>query len=472
MTTILPTSEESGEASIWHVTRLYQFLLIVGFALTPSMLIAYLAAYQEPGRVFSDPLFLELSVLTAIIEGAFVCYLTYRCYLTSGEPVLRWLTLAFLGFSLIYVMQGAFSGVAQHHLWLYRLYGPAGRLVLAVLLFLGMLAYRRPAPADPLAARTSPRFWLSWVALFLAIDVAVALIATWELEFSPYLRVPIEAGAALFSVASLAIMAIRRIRSPLMTIYAVSIAAFGQASVAYLLAEPWNHMWWLAQATSAGGIFLLSYGVVLSFHTTRSFASIYSQEELMANIASAAVRTEQALKELQFAHSELERLAATDALTGVFNRRQFMLSVKVEIARAKRENTPLSLLALDLDKFKVVNDTYGHLAGDEVLKAAAKAFIAHVRPTDIIARIGGEEFVVLLPKVALGGASNVAERIRGAIEALAVPSGEHIIRPTVSIGVAQFGADGEELELVLAAGDKRLYIAKEAGRNRVIASGP
>jgi diguanylate cyclase (GGDEF)-like protein len=267
-------------------------------------------------------------------------------------------------------------------------------------------------------------------------------------------------------------MAIRRIRSPLMTIYAVSVAAFGQASVAYLLAEPWNHMWWLAQATYAGGIFLLSYGVVLSFHTTRSFASIYSQEELMANLAAAMVRTEQALKELQFAHSELERLAATDALTGVFNRRQFMFSIKVEIARAKRENTPLSLLALDLDRFKSVNDTYGHQGGDEVLKATARAFIGHVRPTDIIARIGGEEFVVLLPKVARAGAASVGERIRTAIEELAIEFGEQIIRPTVSIGVAQFGIDGDAIEFVLAAADKRLYIAKEAGRNRVIASGP
>ncbi len=127
-------------------------------------------------------------------------------------------------------------------------------------------------------------------------------------------------------------------------------------------------IWWLAHAIFAGGFFLLSYGVVQAFHTTRSFATIYSQEEWMARLAAAMGRTESALQALKRTNQKLEHLAATDPLTGAANRRTFMRRIEAEIASAKREGESFSLLALDLDNFKAVNDRYGYQVGDEVLQ--------------------------------------------------------------------------------------------------------
>jgi two-component system cell cycle response regulator len=112
----------------------------------------------------------------------------------------------------------------------------------------------------------------------------------------------------------------------------------------------------------------LSYGVVRAFETTRSFSTIYSQEDLMARLAEAMARTERARQELQRTNQTLEHLAATDPLTGVANRRRFIESVEAEIGRAERGGEPFSLLSLDLDNFKSINDRYGHQVGDDILK--------------------------------------------------------------------------------------------------------
>ncbi len=138
----------------------------------------------------------------------------------------------------------------------------------------------------------------------------------------------------MLSALNVCALLLRRIRSPLMVIFALSVTAFGLASLAFILGRPWNHMWWLAHTIFAGGFFLLSYGVVQAFHTTRSFSTIYSQEDLVARLADAMRRTESALHELKNTNQTLERLATTDPLTGVANRRQFIEHVEAEINRS------------------------------------------------------------------------------------------------------------------------------------------
>src|ERR1700722_15860256 len=286
------------------ITQAYGSLLLIAFALMPAQAIAYLYFFQDPTLKFEDHLFHEIAIAVATLEGLFVTYVTWRCYQSSGEPLLRWLTLGFLGFVLIYALHGAFTGMAHHNIWLFLLYGPASRLAMSILLFVGLSLYA--LPSDDVEERSNPRKWLVWVALFLAVDVAVAWIANSGFAGHPAVRFSMEGGALVFSALNVAALLMRRIRSPLMVIFGVSVTWFGLSSLAFILARPWNHMWWLAHAIFAGGFFLLSYGVIQAFRTTRSFATIYSQEELMTRLAEEMERTESALQELKRTNLKLE----------------------------------------------------------------------------------------------------------------------------------------------------------------------
>ena len=464
------TIVEEPASAIHFVTKAYSHFLIVCFALIPAYLISYLFFFQDATLNYESHLFHEVAIAAATLEGLFITYVTWRCYQSSGEPLLRWLTLGFLGFVLIYALHGALTRLAHDHMWLFLLYGPVSRLVMSILLLVGLLSFDREA--DSVEIRRKPRSWLGWVSAFILIDLLVAVVANSHMAGHVAVRLSIEGGALFFSALNVAALIIRRIRSPLMLIFGISVTAFALSSVAFILGRPWNHMWWLAHAIFAGGFFLLSYGVVQAFHTTRSFATIYSQEELMARLKAAMASTEGALQELQRTNQKLEHLAATDPLTGVANRHAFFQRIEAEIARANRESEPFSLLALDLDHFKQINDYYGHQIGDKVLQEVVQQCCDAIRPYDGVARVGGEEFMVLLPKAALAFAYSIGERIRSAIESTVFESvvGRKIgVTLTVSIGVSQFGRDGKSIDAILRAADDRLYRAKAGGRNRVVA---
>jgi diguanylate cyclase (GGDEF)-like protein/PAS domain S-box-containing protein len=170
---------------------------------------------------------------------------------------------------------------------------------------------------------------------------------------------------------------------------------------------------------------------------------------------------------------QLRALATRDSLTGAANRRHFVELGQRERERARRSGAPLSLLLLDADHFKGINDNYGHVAGDHVLSAIVQAAQGALRAADVLGRLGGEEFAILLPETDLKGALAVAERVRAAIEQSEVqsvdpdePERRTSIRITVSIGVAELSND-ESLETLLKRADKALYAAKDLGRNRV-----
>jgi len=165
---------------------------------------------------------------------------------------------------------------------------------------------------------------------------------------------------------------------------------------------------------------------------------------------------------------ELRRLATTDPLTGAFNRRHFLALAEKEIVRTKRHGHALSVLMIDIDHFKKINDTYGHPAGDEAIKATVETVRDQVRTIDIVSRFGGEEFVALLPETTVEGGLTLAERIRQAIEEMPVFWEDSEIRFTVSIGLAALRAGEDSIEKALKRADDGLYQAKEGGRNRVI----
>lgn len=165
---------------------------------------------------------------------------------------------------------------------------------------------------------------------------------------------------------------------------------------------------------------------------------------------------------------ELEKLATTDYLTGVRNRRFFYEAAKAEFNRSKRKAIQLSILILELDKFKLINDTYGHNAGDIVLKAVTKKISKLLRNYDIFARIGGEEFAILLPATDAKLGYEIAERIRKAIHSLKIPFDNLELSITTSIGMTEKTKEIKSFEQMMLLADKYLNIAKSEGRNKVL----
>lgn len=166
----------------------------------------------------------------------------------------------------------------------------------------------------------------------------------------------------------------------------------------------------------------------------------------------------------------MEQENITDPLTGLYNRRYLERRLKEEVARAYRYDFPLSALLLDIDHFKKVNDTYGHLVGDQVLKNLGKLIIDTARDTDITVRYGGEEILVITPNTKVSVASHLAERLRKTVELSRLTTvgknNEQAIRITVSIGVSGLGADGGQA--LIKNADEAMYRAKQEGRNRVV----
>jgi two-component system cell cycle response regulator len=163
-----------------------------------------------------------------------------------------------------------------------------------------------------------------------------------------------------------------------------------------------------------------------------------------------------------------EQLASTDPLTGCLNRRALVEKLEQEVERANRYDFPVTVLMIDLDRFKLVNDTRGHLVGDAVLRQLGELLRAEVRSVDLVARYGGEEFVVLLPNTATDGGVSFAERLRQRVERHDFAGGLAPLAITVSIGVATYPAQpGQTVEELLAAADQALYRAKHDGRNLV-----
>ncbi len=165
---------------------------------------------------------------------------------------------------------------------------------------------------------------------------------------------------------------------------------------------------------------------------------------------------------------ELAERASTDALTGAHNRQGFLERANHEIDRAKRYDEPLSLAALDFDHFKSINDTYGHPAGDAVLQGFSEKCHSILRSTDVFARIGGEEFVVLMPNTSPNAAYATLERVRQTIAATPVQWNDHSIQCSVSIGIAEYVPSDSTIEAVLQRADAALYQAKADGRNCIV----
>jgi len=172
-------------------------------------------------------------------------------------------------------------------------------------------------------------------------------------------------------------------------------------------------------------------------------------------------------EELRAAKKYAEKLAQKDELTGLNNRRAFFEQGHHAFEQSKRFGHPISVIMMDIDRFKMVNDNYGHSVGDKVLQAVAEPLQTLVREIDIVARIGGEEFAIALPETGLEDAANLAERLRSEIENLVVTNDRHQIKITASFGVVTCKGGDESIEALLTNADHALYVAKKKGRNQI-----
>jgi len=164
---------------------------------------------------------------------------------------------------------------------------------------------------------------------------------------------------------------------------------------------------------------------------------------------------------------KLKELASTDPLTGLYNRREYEMLFSHEIERARRTNSPLSVCIVDLDHFKKVNDTHGNEAGDEVLRRTADLLRSKLRSMDIVGRLGGEEFIILLPETRIDQASLVGTRLLEALSTTDIQAGAAMLRVTATIGISQLIPNDRDFNMIIQRADAALYKGKEGGRNRV-----
>lgn len=199
----------------------------------------------------------------------------------------------------------------------------------------------------------------------------------------------------------------------------------------------------------------------------------YKQRELLARIQThlELKHTRDQLKKSLETQSnlvkQLEKSVNTDTLTGFPNRRYMISLIDKQFARARREGVIFSILIVDLDRFKRINDTFGHFIGDEVIQTTAKIAKKSLRARDTLGRFGGEEFIVLLPETDSQEASEVAERLRRYVAATSLSVEKKILKVTVSVGVAYYTVVDTTINDILIRADRSLYEAKEQGRDRV-----
>jgi diguanylate cyclase (GGDEF)-like protein len=205
------------------------------------------------------------------------------------------------------------------------------------------------------------------------------------------------------------------------------------------------------------------------FEPATSFIVLGSQIVLFIGTAAIIYSlSNQVQRTIDHLHEQADRLvdlAQTDPLTGLPNRRYFIELLTREFARARRYHRPLTLLYLDLDDFKELNDRHGHLFGDEILRGASRSLKAVLRSTDLLARIGGDEFAVLLPETNLGGAQNVAKKLRRALIAFGQQVSPIVPPLTFCGGISQLREGDTSVDDVLARADSAQYLAKDMGKD-------
>lgn len=304
----------------------------------------------------------------------------------------------------------------------------------------GLLAFKfRHAHRAPVTA------WLirGCVALGMAVSIAIVAVDQWVTpNITAYVLPCMLAGLAVY-------------QRPLAAgvIYAASYMGF-YVAIGITQVNPDQLL-----SNRLNGFVACVMGWALSVLLWRKFITITLQQSQLEKVNA----------ELQNKQRDLERLTRLDGLTGLYNRKTFVELTERELVRAQRQGSATSLLLLDLDHFKRVNDTWGHPAGDAVLKNVATVVSQSVRSTDLVGRLGGEEFIILLPGTTALAARKLAEKVRARLEAHPTTFERATIAATASIGlVGTTAAEKRDFDSLYNDADKALYMAKQRGRNQVV----
>ncbi len=240
---------------------------------------------------------------------------------------------------------------------------------------------------------------------------------------------------------------------------------------------PWWETWWFRLLAGLSVVGVVFYGIQLRINQVNRLNKELEKRvaertsELNAahaDLSQANGRLQSQLEAITTLEKNVRELAVHDALTGLYNRHYLADRLEAEYSRARREQHPIAYLLVDIDHFKLVNDHYGHQAGDRILQAVAQVILGQIRRSDIACRYGGEEFLIVMPEVKAADALQRAETFRKSIEDLRVEEGDRIIQITVSIGVAIYPVHGATNDQMLGSVDLALYEAKDSGRNRVV----
>jgi diguanylate cyclase (GGDEF)-like protein len=311
--------------------------------------------------------------------------------------------------------------------------------------------------------------WLRLFATFYSLSIWIATFRRYDLVYRHTNRLAISLGILISGLISIMAWLDQGYESPY---YAgLNLVILG---CSFLFSWPWRLMigfnmllyGFYMVPLLIGSIAIQDTGVAITnqfFLLSTILISVIAQQHRLAQEKKDFLAIQHHQELLQ----QAKTLAATDPLTGLYNRRQMFTLGAYELGHARRLKKPLSALVIDIDHFKQINDTYGHQAGDEVLQAAAHVFQSNLRQEDILARMGGDEFVVLLPSTEVHVAASVAERMRLAMKSLSISNLQLPLQITVSMGVAPLTPDILNLDDLLLRADEALYAAKRAGRARV-----
>lgn len=289
--------------------------------------------------------------------------------------------------------------------------------------------------------------WRLWLSLGA---VSVSVVA-WFIHVEPNFRARLIAMVGLLALIKgwhAVVLYLNAGKRPGGATFGEKFTAFWLAALALVFSLRWVHAVLLPQE----GVNLLAPNLVQSFYT-----SSYTIGLLMLTVGLA-------LMSFEYLRFEFEHQATHDMLTGVANRRAIFEVLESEFARSVRYQHTFSVLMLDLDKFKQVNDQYGHQVGDQVLQRFTQSVAASIRPHDILGRTGGEEFLVVLPETGAHSAAVIAQRI---LEMVSRADAAHLPASTVSIGLTEWRPNDHSADAMLERADKALYTAKDNGRNQV-----
>ena len=419
------------------------FAAIAPFARTPQApQPVFIAVYQSALAINDIVTAVLLFGLYGILRSRALLLLAGGYQFTALIAIVHALT-----FPGLFAPAGLLGASMQTTAWLYMIWH--GGFALAVI---GYVLLARAGPTGP----TVPA-GVEIGAMVFAVVAAVAAATSMTTMGAPLL--PAIMSGNRYTPAMISVVG---------SVWALSAVAIAMLWLAHLRStlDVWLMVVMCAWVFDIGLSAVLNAGRFdLGFYVGRLYG-------LLASCLVLGVLLTQTLRlyaHLAAANEALRDVALRDGLTGVFNRRQFDEALCSELRRASRSGLPLSLLLLDVDHFKQFNDTHGHVAGDACLRGVADAIGQGVgRPSDLLARFGGEEFVVLLPGTDAAGAVEVAERMRGLVAARDQGDGRRV---TVSIGTATLWADTPSTpEELIATADMALYAAKRDGRNRVTPS--